>query len=181
MSNDRFPRTVEDGPMLSAMRQQTQLKTPAALLCGVAVSIAALSGSARAAQATDSSGLEFYEKKIRPVFVQQCYKCHSTTADKLKAGLYLDSREGILKGGETGPAVVPGHPEQSLLIEAVRYTNQDMQMPPKTRLPTAVVADFVAWVQMGAPAPAGATKPIALATTKPDRAAGPAQSGRHPL
>jgi hypothetical protein len=79
----------------------------------------------------------------------------------------LDSREGILKGGETGPAVVPGHPEKSLLIEAVRYTNQDMQMPPKTRLPAAVVADLVTWVQMGAPAPVGATRPAALATTKP--------------
>jgi cytochrome c553 len=153
--------------MLSAMRRQTLLKTPAALLCGVALSIAAFCGPARAAQTTDSSGLEFYEKKIRPVFVQQCYKCHSTTADKLKAGLYLDSREGILKGGETGPAVVPGHPEQSLLIEAVRYTNQDVQMPPKNRLPAAVVADFVTWVQLGAPAPVGASRPTALATTRP--------------
>ena len=112
MSIESLPRTVEDGTMLSAKRRQILLKTPAAILCGVVASIAAFCGPARAAQTTDSSGLEFYEKKIRPVFVQQCYKCHSTTADKLKGGLYLDSREGILKGGDTGPAVVPGHPEQ---------------------------------------------------------------------
>ncbi len=147
-----------------AMHRQSPLKT---LACGIALSIAAACTPAHAAQTTDAAGLEFYEKKIRPLFVQQCFKCHSTTADKLKAGLYLDSREGILKGGETGPAVVPGHPEQSLLIEAVRYTNQDMQMPPKTRLPAAAVADLVAWVQMGAPAPAGAARSIALATTNP--------------
>ncbi len=157
------------------MRRQASLNARAALLCGIAAGIAAFGGHARAdqaagpgqAQATDSAGLEFYETKIRPLFVQQCYKCHSTTADKLKAGLYLDSREGILKGGETGPAVVPGHPEQSLLIEAVRYTNQDMQMPPKNRLPAAVVADLFTWVQMGAPAPIGPTRPTALATTRP--------------
>ena len=125
------------------------------------------SGIATAAPASDATGVAFYEAKVRPVLVQQCYKCHSTTADKLKAGLYLDSREGMLKGGNNGPAVVPGHPEKSLLIEAVRYTNSDMQMPPKNRLPASVVSDLVSWVQMGAPAPAGAARGLVAATSQP--------------
>src|SRR5262245_44852361 len=68
-------------------------------------------------------GIEFFEKKIRPILVEHCYGCHSTASKKLKGGLLLDSREGIRKGGESGrPSVVPGKPEESLLIQAVRYT-----------------------------------------------------------
>src|SRR5712664_2092401 len=63
--------------------------------------------------------VEFYEKKVQPILEQNCYKCHSHQAEKIKGGLVLDSRDGLLRGGETGPAVVPGNPEQSLLIKAV--------------------------------------------------------------
>src|SRR6476620_6762654 len=72
---------------------------------------------------------QFFENKIRPILANNCYKCHSQQAEKVKAGLLLDSREGLLKGGESGPAIVPGDPEKSLLIKAVRYTDPDIQMP----------------------------------------------------
>ena len=98
--------------------------------------------------------LEFFEKKIRPVLVEHCYKCHSSDSKKLKASLYLDNRAGYLKGGDTGPAIVPGDPEKSLLIEVIRYTDTDMEMPPKSKLPDAVIADFETWVKTGAAWPA---------------------------
>jgi hypothetical protein len=102
--------------------------------------------------------LQFFENRIRPVLAENCYKCHSTQAEKVKGRLLLDSREGVLKGGDTGPAVVPGDPENSLLIKAVRYTDPDLQMPPKDKkLPDNVIADLVTWVKMGAPDPRAAT------------------------
>lgn len=97
--------------------------------------------------------VNFFERKIRPVLVEKCYDCHSATAKKIKGGLKLDTKEAILHGGENGPAVVPGKPDDSLLIEAIRYTNKDNQMPPKTKLPDSVVKDFEQWVKMGAPDP----------------------------
>src|SRR2546426_8775411 len=99
---------------------------------------------------------DFFEKKIRPVLVERCYKCHSAKAEKLKGDLLLDTKEGTLKGGESGkPAVVPGDAERSLLIEAIRYRNEDLQMPPKKegRLTEEQIADFVAWINKGAPDP----------------------------
>ncbi len=101
-----------------------------------------------------SDGIEFFEKKIRPLFTEHCYKCHSATSEKIKGGLRLDTRDGVLKGGDTGPAIVTGDPEKSLLIKAVRYTDKDLQMPPKDKkLTDAQIADLVAWVKMGAPDP----------------------------
>src|SRR5207245_11172930 len=76
---------------------------------------------------------QFFETKIRPLFADNCYKCHSQQAEKVKGGLLLDTREGLLKGGENGPVIVPGHQEMSLLIKAVRYTDPDLQMPPKSK------------------------------------------------
>lgn len=109
-----------------------------------------------AAPAFPAEDLEFFEKRIRPLLAERCYECHSADAKKLKGGLHLDSREGLLKGGETRAAVVPGQPEKSLLLEAVRYGNQDLQMPPKSRLSKAQIADLTAWVKRGAPWPAEA-------------------------
>src|SRR5205823_2226696 len=87
-----------------------------------------------------------------------CYKCHSQQAEKVRAGLLLDTKEGVLKGGETGPAIIPGEPEKSLLIKAVRYADPDLQMPPKgNKLSDAEIADLIAWVKMGAPDPRIAT------------------------
>ncbi len=99
---------------------------------------------------------EFFEKKIRPVLVEHCYKCHSTAAEKLKGELFLDSEAGMLKGGESGAAIIPGDVEKSLLIKAVRYTDKDLQMPPEKaggKLSAAQIADLEAWVKMGAPDP----------------------------
>jgi mono/diheme cytochrome c family protein len=106
------------------------------------------------ARGAAGDGVEFFEKKIRPLLVEHCYQCHSRDSEKLKGGLLLDSRDGVLKGGETGPAIVPGDPEKSLLIKAVRYLDKELQMPPKDKkLSDAQIADLVAWVKMGAPDP----------------------------
>jgi hypothetical protein len=95
----------------------------------------------------------FFEAKIRPVLVTHCGKCHASTAEKLRGGLRLDGREGLRLGGDSGPAIVPGRPDESLLLRAIRYRDEDLQMPPKGKLPDAVVADFEAWIRMGAPDP----------------------------
>jgi cytochrome c553 len=119
----------------------------------------------------DRAQLDFFESRVRPLLIQHCYKCHSTQAEKLKGGLMLDSAESILKGGDSGPALVPGNPDKSLLIEAVRYEDEDTAMPPKGKLPDAAVADLATWVKMGAPWPKDAARPgksPAAAETKPD-------------
>ncbi len=105
--------------------------------------------------ADERAGMEFFEKHVRPVLVEQCYKCHSSQAEKgVKGGLNLETREGLLKGGENGPAVVPGDVERSLLIKAVRYTDENLQMPPKNRkLGSEEIQNLEAWVRMGAPDP----------------------------
>jgi hypothetical protein len=101
-----------------------------------------------------AADLEFFEARIRPIFAERCYKCHSRLADKIKGGLMLDTREGMLHGGDTGPAIVPGKPEDSLLIDAVGYKDADLQMPPKgERLGAAQVADLTEWIRRGAPDP----------------------------
>ena len=98
--------------------------------------------------------LEFFENKIRPVLVNRCYKCHSTESQKLKGDLSVQFREALLLGGSSGPAIVPGKPEESLLIAAIRGDDPDLVMPPKgERLSTSEVNDFVAWIKMGAPDP----------------------------
>jgi hypothetical protein len=109
---------------------------------------------------------DLFEKRIRPVLVERCHECHSSESKKLKGDLLLDTRAGMVKGGASGkPAVVPGHPERSLLIEAIRYENEDLQMPPKHRLTAAQVNDFVTWVNSGAADPRtnGAASGIASA------------------
>ncbi|MBI3192235.1 MAG: hypothetical protein HYZ36_06170, partial [Pedosphaera parvula] len=85
------------------------------------------------AAAPDPAAIEFFEKSVRPVLAEHCYDCHSAKAQKVKGGLSLDTREGVLKGGDTGPALVPGSPDNSLLIKAIRYTDPDLQMPPKNK------------------------------------------------
>ncbi len=110
-------------------------------------------GNIRAAEPTKAQ-LDFFESKVRPVLVNHCYKCHSEQSEKVKGELLLDSRDAVLKGGKTGPAIVPGNVEKSLLIKAVRYIDEDLQMPPKgEKLSEAQIADLVAWVKMGAPDP----------------------------
>ena len=110
----------------------------------------------------------FFESKIRPVLMTTCAKCHATGAEKVKGGLLVDTREGLRNGGDTGPAVVPGDLEESLLIAAIRYDDESLQMPPTTKLPDEVIADFEAWIKMGAPDPRGAGPSTAVARTAAD-------------
>jgi hypothetical protein len=105
----------------------------------------------------------FFESKIRPVLVMQCGKCHAQTAEKLRGGLRLDDREALRRGGDSGPAIVPGQTDESLLIRAIRYRDEDLQMPPKGKLPDAVIADFEVWIRMGAPDPRTGSAPATAA------------------
>ncbi len=110
--------------------------------------------------AADPAGITFFEQKIRPVLVEHCYSCHSAEAKKLKGNLYLDSKAGWEKGGDSGdPIIVPGKPEASLLIRTVQHLEADMEMPPKKpKLTDAIIADLVTWVKMGAPDPRDGVK-----------------------
>jgi hypothetical protein len=130
----------------------------------LACAVLACTAAARAEAADAAADLEFFETKVRPVLAERCFKCHSHQSEKLKGGLYVDSREGLLAGGETAPAVVPGNPAKSLMIEAISYTNPDLQMPTKTRLSAEQVADLTEWVRRGAPWPAAAVTAAATAT-----------------
>lgn len=104
-----------------------------------------------------NEGNEFFEKKIRPLLVEHCFKCHS--GDKKKGNFQLDQRERLLSGGDNGPAIIPGEPEKSLLIKAIRYKEDGLRMPPKSKLPDEAIADLTTWVKTGAPWPAGAVVP----------------------
>ncbi|MEQ9411706.1 MAG: PSD1 and planctomycete cytochrome C domain-containing protein [Fuerstiella sp.] len=95
--------------------------------------------------------LAFFEREVRPLLVEHCYSCHSVKAKKLQAGLLMDSRAALLKGGESGEAIVPGDADASLLIEAVRY--ESYEMPPKGRLSEKHIETLERWVEMGAPWP----------------------------
>jgi Protein of unknown function (DUF1549)/Protein of unknown function (DUF1553)/Planctomycete cytochrome C/EF hand len=102
---------------------------------------------------------QFFEAKIRPILATRCGKCHASTAEKLRGGLRVDTREGLRVGGDSGPAIVPGQLDESPLIRAIRYQDEDLQMPPKGKLPDAVVADFEAWIRMGAADPRTGSAP----------------------
>jgi hypothetical protein len=105
-------------------------------------------------RAAEPEGDRFYREKIQPVLEASCFGCHSANAAKVKGGLLLDSREGLLRGGDTGPSVVPGKAGESPLIQAIRHED-GLEMPPKKpKLADPVIADFERWVDMGAPVPA---------------------------
>jgi hypothetical protein len=117
------------------------------------LSLSLAAGSSQGAGAVSAEKTAFFEKNIRPILINRCYECHSVEKGKAKGSLTLDSREAILKGGDSGPALVAGQPDKSLIIESVRYQNQDMQMPPKGALPSQEVKLLEEWVKMGAPDP----------------------------
>ena len=120
----------------------------------------------------DAATEEFFEAKVRPVLAARCLQCHGT--EKPKGGLRLDARDSMLKGGESGPVVVPGKPEESPLIEAIRYEG-DVQMPPKGKLKAEEIAVLTDWVKRGAPwpSPRPDLAPRAVATAlKPEHAEG---------
>lgn len=125
-----------------------------ALLGGVAMLAPAVQA---AASKPSAAQLQFFESKIRPVLVNNCYRCHSSQAPKLKGGLSVEFRESLLKGGDNGPAIVPGDPANSLLIKAVHYGDPDLQMPPRgKKLSDEAIADLETWIKMGAPDPRSA-------------------------
>ncbi|QDU92345.1 PSD1 and planctomycete cytochrome C domain-containing protein [Lignipirellula cremea] len=101
--------------------------------------------------AAGADDFTFFETKIRPVLVQHCYECHSAASEKPGGGLRLDWRGGLQQGGESGPAVTPGQVDKSLLVAALRY--ESFEMPPKEKLPAAVIDDFCRWIAAGAPDP----------------------------
>jgi cytochrome c551/c552 len=115
--------------------------------------------------ASAAEGDAFFRNKAEPVLRQHCFECHSHEM-KIKGGLALDSKSGWEKGGESGPAVVPGKPEQSLLIKAVSHVEKDLQMPPKKMLPAAEIELLKEWVSRGAPDPRAAV--MASAALKAD-------------
>jgi cytochrome c553 len=110
------------------------------------------------AQVPAPADLEFFESKVRPILVERCQVCHAATVKKRNGKLHLDSHSAILKGGESGPALAPGDPDKSLLIAAIRYGKEDLQMPPKGKLPAREIAVLEEWIRRGAiyPGPAGA-------------------------
>lgn len=108
----------------------------------------ALLGNPLSGQSFAESTDEFFETKIRPVLVESCVKCHGT--DKISGGLRLDHREGLIDGGERGPAIVPGDSENSLLLQAMARTHSDLEMPPRQVMPAEIVADFRKWIDAGA-------------------------------
>ncbi len=135
--------------LVTAQRQSSQPRIWRALCSALFASIATIH-----AAVPSPEQIEFFESKIRPLLADHCYECHSAKSKSIKGGLRLDTRDGLLKGGDTGPAIVPGDAEKSLLIKAVRYTNADLQMPPKDkRLAPQQIATLEAWIKMGAPDP----------------------------
>ena len=147
----KSPSTCHDGPPYAAWRNVTDTRTVFALrpLCGprlggcsllAILAVAASTAVAESGGQPSPAGVDFFESRIRPVLVQNCYECHSARAKDLQGGLRLDSRDAIRKGGESGPAVVPGNVDGSLLVRAVRY--EDHEMPPKGKLPAAAIADL---------------------------------------
>ncbi|MGB7346876.1 MAG: PSD1 and planctomycete cytochrome C domain-containing protein [Pirellulaceae bacterium] len=102
----------------------------------------------------DAKAIAFFESNVRPILVRHCYDCHSAQEGAAEGGLRVDSRTAIRKGGERGPAVVPGRPDASLLLTAVSHTDSDLKMPPKeAKLSPSVLADLKKWIEMGAPDP----------------------------
>ncbi len=97
--------------------------------------------------------IAFFEKRIRPVLVEKCYECHSAESKELQGDLLVDSRASIRNGGTKGACVIPGDVEKSLLIQAIRYEDEEMQMPPDGKLSDAEIADLTEWIRMGAPDP----------------------------
>jgi len=98
--------------------------------------------------------IQFFKTKVSPILVDHCYKCHSHESDKVKGGLVVDTKSGLLTGGDSGPSVVPGKPDESLLIKAVRYNDENLQMPPKgKKLKADQIEILEKWVAMGAPDP----------------------------
>ena len=122
--------------------------------------LALLAGAVAAQEPASPDQIVFFEKEVRPLLIERCYKCHSRDAEKVKGGLHLDTRDGWVRGGDSGPALIPGKPEESLLVKAIRY-KVDAGMPPKSKLPEAEIRILVEWIRRGAPDPRKGSVPKA--------------------
>jgi hypothetical protein len=132
---------------------------------------AAEMGMAAADSTLTAEQTAFFESKVRPILSAACYKCHSLAEGKAKGGLTLDTKEGTLKGGDTGAAVTPGDPTKSLLVTAITYNDADLQMPPKgEKLKEEEIAVLTEWVKMGAPDPRKAAATATKLTGLTDKA-----------
>ena len=135
--------------VIPAHHLRTQLRLSASRICRVLLTGGTLVISLPITKADDvEEQTRFFESKIRPVLVEHCYKCHSANSEKVEGGLLLDTAAGSRAGGESGPAVVPGNPDESLMLGAVRY--QTFEMPPNQQLPASIVADLEKWIRDGA-------------------------------
>ena len=122
-----------------------------ALCCTLMFLVSATVLRAENAKSIDPAKLEFFEARIRPVLIKHCYECHSAKSEEVKGSLLVDSAAGLLQGGDSGPSIISGKPNESPLIEALRY--EGVEMPPTGRLPANVIKDFERWVEMGSPDP----------------------------
>ncbi|MAH65990.1 MAG: hypothetical protein CMJ27_06320 [Phycisphaerae bacterium] len=121
---------------------------------------AMMMGGAEAPRTFDRKDLDFFEAKIRPLLLGRCLNCHSDQGSRVRAGLRLDHHAQLLIGGDTGPAVVPGDPDASLLIQAVRYDDPGLEMPPRGRLTNDEIALLEEWVRRGAPMPSASASDV---------------------
>jgi hypothetical protein len=147
------------GPIVHSSREaaaspgsSTMISTRVPLAFAAAVVATTISSAARA-QSTDAQGVSFFETNVRPLLVQHCYECHAAGSKKIRGNLRLDSKPGWMKGGDSGPVIEPGNPEESLLIAAVKYDDPNLKMPPKGKLPAEAIATLSEWIKRGAPDP----------------------------
>ncbi len=144
-------RSHRDDPLFATLKSLAYSKGVMKIFRRAWLILLGLSGIGLAGADSDTA---FFEKEIEPILQQRCYECHSHESDEVEGGLVLDSRSGWETGGGRGPAVVPGKPEESLLIEAIRYQNEELQMPPEeNKLPEEEIVLLEKWVAMGAPDP----------------------------
>ncbi|MCH8047876.1 MAG: DUF1549 domain-containing protein, partial [Planctomycetes bacterium] len=120
----------------------------------------------------DDADVDFFEKSVRPLLVKHCYECHSKQAEEVEGGLLLDSRDGWQRGGDSGPAIVPGKPDESLLLTAIGYDDPELQMPPEKQLADAEIAVLRRWIERGAVDPRDSEKTVKPRRGKIDIAAG---------
>ena len=138
------------------------ISTPIVVTCLIVGLIHVTAGVGKGAPGEEQT--RFFESKVRPVLLDQCTKCHGP--QKQKAGLRLDSLEAMLAGGETGPAIVPGKPGESLLVTVIRHEADGPKMPPSKKLPETAIADLARWIEMGAPWPSEAGSSTTAAPAK---------------
>ena len=148
--NARSVLSADGDPIMAGTMKRIPLLLPVVLL----LVSTDLSAADKAAGKPTVAQLEHFEKVIRPLLSRRCFSCHSKSAKKLKAGLRLDTRKRALAGGETGPALVPGDPDKSLLVQAIRYDG-DFKMPPAGKLPPEEIRILTEWIRGGAAWPAG--------------------------